>query len=60
MTVLFHNQVTLLKVRNMSGEWISAPPIPGSFICNIGDMLKVDGFLPKDFSHIYFVCLTFN
>jgi hypothetical protein len=30
-----------LKVRNLSGEWISAPPIPGTFVCNIGDMLKV-------------------
>ncbi|KAJ0096910.1 hypothetical protein Patl1_28635 [Pistacia atlantica] len=31
----------LLKVRNRSGEWISAPPLPGSFVCNIGDMLKI-------------------
>lgn len=31
----------LLQVRNRSGEWISAPPIPGTFVCNIGDMLKV-------------------
>jgi hypothetical protein len=33
--------VKLLKVRNLSGEWISAPPVPGTFVCNIGDMLKV-------------------
>lgn len=57
MTVLFHNQVILLKVRNMSGEWISAPPIPGTFVCNIGDMLKVGGFRPNDFSCIS-VCLS--
>ncbi|RYR28692.1 hypothetical protein Ahy_B01g052849 isoform B [Arachis hypogaea] len=31
----------LLKVRNLSGEWISAPPVPGTFVCNIGDMLKI-------------------
>lgn len=57
MTVLFHNLVILLKVRNMSGEWISAPPIPGTFVCNIGDMLKVGGFWPNDFSCIS-VCLS--
>ncbi|XVF61230.1 hypothetical protein PTKIN_Ptkin08bG0113300 [Pterospermum kingtungense] len=33
--------ITALQVRNRSGEWISAPPIPGTFVCNIGDMLKV-------------------
>jgi hypothetical protein len=33
--------VNLFKVRNLSGEWISAPPVPGTFVCNIGDMLKV-------------------
>ncbi|GAB4846957.1 hypothetical protein Ancab_025967 [Ancistrocladus abbreviatus] len=33
--------ITALQVRNHSGEWIWAPPIPGAFICNIGDMLKI-------------------
>ncbi|RVX23375.1 putative 2-oxoglutarate-dependent dioxygenase [Vitis vinifera] len=28
-------------VRNVSGEWIWAVPIPGTFVCNIGDMLKI-------------------
>ncbi|KAH7691841.1 Thebaine 6-O-demethylase protein [Dioscorea alata] len=23
------------------GEWISAVPIPGTFVCNIGDMIKI-------------------
>ncbi|KAJ9564046.1 hypothetical protein OSB04_000012 [Centaurea solstitialis] len=32
---------TALQVRNVSGEWISAVPIPGTFVCNIGDMLKI-------------------
>lgn len=31
----------ILQVRNRSGEWIWANPIPGTFVCNIGDMLKV-------------------
>ncbi|XVF17634.1 hypothetical protein REPUB_Repub10bG0140100 [Reevesia pubescens] len=32
--------ITALQVRNQSGEWISAPPIPGTFVSNIDDMLK--------------------
>ncbi|KZV40583.1 putative 2-oxoglutarate-dependent dioxygenase, partial [Dorcoceras hygrometricum] len=33
--------ITALQVRNSEGEWISAIPIPGTFVCNIGDMLKI-------------------
>lgn len=35
------DDITALQVRNSEGEWISAIPIPGSFVCNIGDMLKI-------------------
>ncbi|EXB54185.1 putative iron/ascorbate oxidoreductase [Morus notabilis] len=35
------DDITALQVRNLSGEWISAPPVPGAFVCNIGDMLKI-------------------
>ncbi|KAJ8567289.1 hypothetical protein K7X08_019497 [Anisodus acutangulus] len=35
------DDILALQVRNKSGEWISAPPIPGTFVCNIGDMLKI-------------------
>ena len=34
-----------LQVRNLSGEWIYAKPVPGTFVCNIGDMLKVSSSL---------------
>ncbi|OMP01943.1 putative Flavonol synthase/flavanone 3-hydroxylase [Corchorus olitorius] len=34
------DDITALQVRNLSGEWIPATPIPGTFVCNIGDMLK--------------------
>jgi isopenicillin N synthase-like dioxygenase len=30
-----------LQVKNAAGVWVDAPPIPGTFVCNIGDMLKV-------------------
>ena len=29
-----------LEVRNRAGEWISAPPIPGTFVVNIADMMQ--------------------
>jgi isopenicillin N synthase-like dioxygenase len=29
-----------LQVQNRSGQWIEAPPIPGTFVVNIGDMLQ--------------------
>ncbi|KAL1195058.1 putative 2-oxoglutarate-dependent dioxygenase [Cardamine amara subsp. amara] len=32
---------TALQVRDLAGNWIPAIPIPGSLICNIGDMLKI-------------------
>ncbi|CAN6283056.1 unnamed protein product [Urochloa humidicola] len=30
-----------LEVQSRSGVWIHANPIPGTFVCNIGDMLEV-------------------
>ncbi|GFP89253.1 probable 2-oxoglutarate-dependent dioxygenase at3g49630 [Phtheirospermum japonicum] len=35
------DDITALEVRNSNGEWISAVPVPGTFVCNIGDMLKI-------------------
>ncbi|XP_006855229.2 probable 2-oxoglutarate-dependent dioxygenase At3g49630 isoform X2 [Amborella trichopoda] len=35
------DDIAALQVRNRSGQWIWAAPIPGTFVCNIGDMLKV-------------------
>jgi len=30
-----------LKVKNSNGEWINADPIPGAFVINLGDMMKI-------------------
>lgn len=30
-----------LEVMNGAGEWIDAPPVPGAYVVNIGDMLEV-------------------
>jgi isopenicillin N synthase-like dioxygenase len=38
LTILLQDEVGGLQVKSPSG-WIDAPPIPGTFVCNIGDML---------------------
>lgn len=38
LTILKQDEVGGLQVRS-KGDWIDAPPVPNSFICNIGDML---------------------
>ncbi|KIY99545.1 hypothetical protein MNEG_8416 [Monoraphidium neglectum] len=32
--------VSALQVKNAAGEWVDAAPIPGTFVCNIGDMFQ--------------------
>jgi isopenicillin N synthase-like dioxygenase len=38
LTILAQDDSGGLEVRS-PGRWVEAPPIPGSFVCNIGDML---------------------
>ena len=38
ITILKQDNVGGLQVKS-NGQWIDAPPIPNTFICNIGDML---------------------
>jgi isopenicillin N synthase-like dioxygenase len=38
LTVLLQDDAGGLEVRSRS-QWVPAPPVPGSLICNIGDML---------------------
>ncbi|KAL2630720.1 hypothetical protein R1flu_015406 [Riccia fluitans] len=35
------DDIRALQVKNQAGEWIWADPIPGTFVVNIGDMLKI-------------------
>ncbi|CAA7397768.1 unnamed protein product [Spirodela intermedia] len=35
------SEITALQVKNKSGEWIDVLPVEGTFVCNIGDMLKI-------------------
>ena len=39
LTVLLQDSSGGLQVRAKSGDWIEAPPIPGTLVCNIGDLL---------------------
>jgi isopenicillin N synthase-like dioxygenase len=39
LTILLNDTAGGLEVRRRDGAWVEAPPIPGAFICNIGDCL---------------------
>ncbi len=38
LTILLQDNAGGLEVKSRS-KWVPAPPVPGSFVCNIGDML---------------------
>ncbi|KAF8875881.1 hypothetical protein CPB84DRAFT_1689432 [Gymnopilus junonius] len=41
-----------LQVQNLSGQWIDAPPIPGTFVINLGKALEfITGGLARATSH---------
>ncbi len=39
LTILAQDPVGGLQVQTPSGEWVDAPPMPGAFVVNVGDML---------------------
>jgi isopenicillin N synthase-like dioxygenase len=51
LTILHQDDVGGLSVHTPGG-WVDAPPIPGSFVCNIGDMLdRMTGGLYRSTPH---------
>ncbi len=40
LTLLLQDDSGGLQVRRRDGEWIEALPIPGTIVCNIGDLLQ--------------------
>ncbi|KAJ0249347.1 Feruloyl CoA ortho-hydroxylase 1 [Hirschfeldia incana] len=42
LTVLLQDQIGGLHVRSLtSGNWVHVPPVPGSFVINIGDAMQI-------------------
>ena len=40
LTVLCQDEVGGLEIQHRNGEWAAMPPIPGTFVVNIGDLLE--------------------
>lgn len=40
LTILQQDDLGGLQVLSRSGDWIEAMPVPGTFVCNIGDLLE--------------------
>jgi len=38
-TILCQDRIQALQVRNRRGDWIDAPPLRGTFVINIGDLM---------------------
>ncbi|MAM60274.1 2-oxoglutarate and iron-dependent oxygenase domain-containing protein [Maritimibacter sp. UBA3975] len=41
LTLLLQDNIGGLEVRNANGDWIAAPPIPGTYVVNLGEMFPV-------------------
>jgi isopenicillin N synthase-like dioxygenase len=39
LTILWQDENGGLQVKNTAGQWLDAPPVAGSFVVNIGDMM---------------------
>ena len=40
-TILLQDDVGGLEVCNAAGEWVVAPPVPDTFVVNVGEMMKL-------------------
>ncbi len=40
LTVLAQDDIGGLQLRNADGDWIAAPPVPGTFVINLGELTE--------------------
>jgi isopenicillin N synthase-like dioxygenase len=40
ITLLYQDQTGGLQVQGVDGKWVDAPPVEGSFVVNIGDLMQ--------------------
>lgn len=54
LTLLLQDENGGLQVKNRDGEWVAAPPIEGTLVCNIGDLLHrwSNEFLSSNFHRV--------
>jgi len=50
VTILLQDRLAGLRVQAQDGSWIEAPPIPGTFVVNTGELLELatNGFVCAD------------
>ena len=50
VTVLLQDTTSGLRIRTEEGVWIDAPPVPGTFVINSGELLEMatNGFVRAD------------
>ena len=50
ITILLQDDVAGLRVQTPEGDWIDAPPVPGTFVINSGELLELatNGFVRAD------------
>lgn len=50
ITILLQDLVPGLRVQTLEGEWLEAPPVPGTFVINTGELLELatNGFVRAD------------
>ena len=41
LTILAQDDLGGLQVQNSTGDWVEAPPVTDSLVCNIGDLLQM-------------------
>ena len=40
-TILWQDENGGLEIESKSGEWVEAPPIPGTYVVNLGNMMQI-------------------